>query len=839
MNPVIKLYFNEPRYRLSAFGDFSVKIAVYSFYIILVVGTAVLLLSDLESLRWLGVLIGIFLVDRLIHFGQAEKSLAELARSKHKKENLALYVTPSVKRVIGYAYRKARTVGHDFYLTVLRELIDRSDVKEILKRLEINRSEFEERIDQALERSRETKDKNELLAKIENLVQESCREAVTVHERYIEVRNLLAAVVENKSPATIKLLELFNVSAADFRDAAIFGRHRRFFKWVINLPNFFGGFGRRPYRLRRRVMNRAWTAKPTPNLDLFSTDLTDLARRGEVGFLIGHDKEFERLLDVLARPTKPNALLLGEPSVGKTSLVTHLAFRLTKDLVPAALFDKRLVSLNISSLLAEATPDILASRLNTIMEEIYQAGNVILHLPDLGDFFKTGGKDSLSAVDMIMPILRGDHFPVVAETYNREFKETIEARSDVLDLFEIIRVEEISQEEAIRFLVYDSLILERNSKIFITFRAIKRAVALAHRYFRPKLLPGSAESLLKQSLIEAEHRGEKVLTENIVIIVAQEISKIPLQQVGAAEAEQLLNLEKSIHERLINQSQAVRAVAEAFRQYRSGLARRGGPIASFLFVGPTGVGKTELSKILAQIQFGAETAMIRFDMSEYQEKNTISRFLGTSEEGMVSSLTDAVLQKPYSLILLDEFEKAHPDILNLFLQVFDDGRLTDSLGRTVDFQNTVIIATSNAHSQFIKEEIERGVPIEKVGEDLKKKLTSIFRPELLNRFSDVIVFRNLNMKEIEAIAKIQLNDLAKNLKEGQGITLHFDEGAVRKLAELGYSPVFGARPLRQTIAEKIKSVLAEKILRKEVGRGTGITVTFDRDEFHFKINTTY
>jgi len=402
-------------------------------------------------------------------------------------------------------------------------------------------------------------------------------------------------------------------------------------------------------------------------------------------------------------------------------------------------------------------------------------------------------------------------------------------------MFEVLQVQELTQEESVRFLVFDSLILEKSYKIFISFKAIKKAVELAYRYFRQKVLPLSAEDLLKQALAEAARQRLKRVDEDLVIAVAEERSQIPIQRAGEKEIKQLLDLEKLIHERLVNQNQAVNAVAEALREYRSGLARKGGPIAAFLFVGPTGVGKTELSKILAKLQFGSENAMIRFDMSEYQEKQTISRFLGAPSFNVSGALTDSVLQKPYSLILLDEFEKAHPDILNLFLQVFDEGRLTDSLGRLVDFQNTIIIATSNAHSEFIVKNLEAGQPIEAIADELKKKLTSIFKPELLNRFSDVIVFRNLELQEIKSIVQIQLNDLAKSLKETQNIGLDFEEGAISEIAELGYNPVFGARPMRQVISSKIKSRLSEKILKKEIGRGNSLKVSFENNDFQFKL----
>ncbi|HXF43858.1 MAG TPA: AAA family ATPase, partial [Candidatus Paceibacterota bacterium] len=283
-----------------------------------------------------------------------------------------------------------------------------------------------------------------------------------------------------------------------------------------------------------------------------------------------------------------------------------------------------------------------------------------------------------------------------------------------------------------------------------------------------------------------------------------------------------------------NQEAAVKAVARSLREYRSGLSRRGGPIAAFLFVGPTGVGKTELAKTLAAIQFGSKEMMERFDMSEYQEKANISRFIGAPSGERTGVLTDAILERPYSLVLLDEFEKAHPDILDLFLQVFDDGRLTDSLGRTVSFENTIIIATSNAHSNFIKAEVESGRTIGDIAGELKKKLTDYFKPELLNRFSEIVVFRGLKLGEIEKIADFQLRDLSDQVMETHGIALTFTEAAVKEIARLGFDSVYGARPLRQAISEKVRGPLSEKILRKEVGRGNRLELVLEGGKLIFK-----
>jgi len=828
------LFFNDKRLFLTRGGEFLMRLAADAAYVLLSVSTVLLFFSETARLRWFAVLAALFLIDRVLHLGEAEKSLPELGG---EKVNLADFLTPGAYKILSRSLRKARSMGQSFYLVLGKELLTTSDVREALARLDVAAEEILQKLEGELESGKVSESREEIIKKIEALVLAAAENARRVGERFIETRNIFAALGAIKDDANIaRVFELFKVAPIDLEEAIIFGRFRRRFSRLRRLPAVLGGFANQQRFLRKRVMNRAWTARPTPFLDQFSTDLTDLARAEKIGFLIGHEKEFKELLDVVSRPGKPNALLVGEPGAGKSAMIAHLAFRMVKDDVPPVLFDKRLIELELSPLLAEATPGTLALRLRRITDEIILAGNIVLFLPNVHDLFRTGEKQSLNVMDILLPIIKNNAIPVIAETYPREFKEYIEPRSDFLDQFEPVRVEEIGVEDAYRFLVYMSLILEREFKIVITLRAVKSAVALAHRYFRSRLLPGSAVDLLKHALAEASRRREKTLTEEAVVAVAEAESRIPIQKAGADETQKLLNLEELIHQKLVNQEAAVGAVSRALREYRSGLSRRGGPIATFLFVGPTGVGKTELAKILAAIQFGSPEMMERFDMSEYQEKASIARFIGAPEGGQGGALTDAVLEKPYSLILLDEFEKAHPDILNLFLQVFDDGRLTDSLGRTVDFENTIIIATSNAHSEFIKTEVEKGRTTEDLSDELKKKLTDYFKPELLNRFSDIIVFRSLNMEEIEKIAGLQLKSLADQVMEAQGIVLRFDEAAVKEVARRGFSPVFGARPLRQVISEKIRGPLAEKILKKEVGRGNELLLKKEGEELVFYVN---
>ncbi len=801
---------------MGSLGRFLVRFVSYSGYGILVAAAITFSFSDVKWLQSAGWLLALFLADRVAHLGKAERSLAHLPR--FGSINIALYLSPQTLLALEWAFERVFLVGGNFYLHLLKKLADRREIREALIRMDVPLEDFLKKIESGLEASLSIKnDRKLLLESAEGLAAEAFKKALIAKSDFVHPKDLFSAIGGVTDEKITSLLKLFDIVEGDLESALIFG----VFKGV---PSFTGFIGR-PYKVRHRVMNRAWTARPTPNLDAFGEDLTDLARLAKVGFLVGHQQEYDRLEDVLSRPGNPNALLVGDPGAGKETIIAHLAYQVTKDRVSPPLFDKRLVKLDIGRLVAGAAEGELQNRIKKIIDEIALAGNVILYIPEIHNLAKTSGELRLSAADTLLPAIKSSAFSVIGTSYPREFRELIEPNTEFASAFEVIRVQELSEPEAVRFLVYVSIFLERQYKILITFKAVKEAVRLAHKYFRQKLLPASAEDLLKEVLADMAGKGDKILNPEDVIAIAERKVNVPIHKAGKEEAKQLLNLENLIHQRLIDQDEAVKLVAQALREYRSGLARKGGPIAAFLFVGPTGVGKTELSKILAKIQFGSSEAMVRFDMSEYQDKSTVNRLL--------ENVTAAIREKPYSLILLDEFEKAHPDILNLFLQVFDDGRLTDLLGRTVDFQNTIIIATSNAHSNFIKSAIEAGRGMKEISDDLKKKLTEYFRPELLNRFSGITVFKNLSPADIQAIAGIQLLNLADQLRENQSLELYFDESAIQKVAELGYDPVFGARPLRGVISDKIKGVLAEKILRGEFVRGQKIKVAFENGEFSF------
>jgi ATP-dependent Clp protease ATP-binding subunit ClpC len=358
---------------------------------------------------------------------------------------------------------------------------------------------------------------------------------------------------------------------------------------------------------------------------------------------------------------------------------------------------------------------------------------------------------------------------------------------------------------------------------------------LAKKYLSDKLLPGSASELMREAISYVKASGKKVVYEDDIVLLIENKTRIPVTKAARGEADDLLNMENIIHQKLVNQEEAVKSVSDALREYRAGLSKSKGPIATFLFVGPTGVGKTELSKVLANIYFGSEEKMIRFDMAEFQDDDSISRFIGSQDGKTVGLLTEAVKQNPFSLVLLDEFEKANPKILNLFLAVFDEGRLTDRLGKLVDFNNTIIICTSNALSDFIKDEIDKGTDYNILSDMLKKKLTSVFRPELLNRFSKILIFKQLSEAHILEIARLHLNKLKNILLKEQSVYLEISENAVKKIADIGYDPAFGARPLEGAIRESIRNKLASAILRQEFKKGNVVLVDFVENEFVLKV----
>lgn len=815
-------------------GRIFVRIASYVSYIVFLAAGLTLIFSDVMRLKFLGVMILLFFADIIFHFGEGDKPFSEM--DDEGRINLAGHLSPAAYSALEKSFDRSLISKNNLFLETAKELLTRKEIREGLMRLDLKPEEVEHKIVllMANNGSEPSFDKKTILNMSEILVVNAGIRSILNNREFIETADLFSGLFFVGDEKINRVFNTFSVEATDLELAMLLSSLKR--KWSFSLPSSLGGFSFETQKqLRHRVINRAWTSRPTPTLDKFSSDLTDMARENEVGFIIGHGSDYQRLVDTLSRPINPNALLVGEEGVGKATMVMHLARQIVKDDVPPPLFDKRLVSLEIASLVAGASQEEMQARIKKMTEEIFMAGNVILYIPDFHNLVKTSGNNYLSAADALMPIVKENSLPVIGGTYPKDFKELIEPRSDITGIFEIIRVNEVSEEDAQKILVYESLILEKKTGVIIGFSAIKAAVTLGEKYLALKFLPSNAEELLKDSLIIARREGKKYLTRDDVVKATEQKVNIPIHEASGAEAEALLNMEETIHKRLIDQEEAVKAVSTSLREYRSGLSRKGGPIASFLFVGPTGVGKTELAKILAKIQFGSEEAMVRFDMTEYQDKESFYRFIGSPDGKISGALTDAIFKKPYSLILLDEFEKAFPDILNIFLQVFDDGRLTDNLGRTVGFQNTVIIATSNAHSDIINDSLSKGEKMDSIAEYLKRRLTDVFKPELINRFSKIVVFKDLSPSDVYEVAKINLSDLGDTLSE-QGIKLEFDESAIKQISKIGYQPAFGARPLRRAIEENLRAPMAEKLLKKEINRGDSVKISFTGDSFKFEID---
>jgi len=575
-------------------------------------------------------------------------------------------------------------------------------------------------------------------------------------------------------------------------------------------------------------MNRAMTARQTPLLDRFSEDLTLAARNGYLASIVGREKTMDELLRAIESGRKSVALV-GETGVGKTAIVEQLARMMVEEDVPPELFDRRLVAIDIAKVIASGDPTLASERLISILEEVAVSGNIILvlHGAEALSGAGTGGPMDLS--EILSSELGKGYYLAIVTTTPRAWTQYIERRSLGAKLVKV-SVPETDLEGTLNVLMAKSGFIEYQSKVFFSYAALEKAATLATRYLHDKAAPENALDVIREAATLARKaRGEKTfVTAEDVAQVVHDKTSIPVEAVTQTETSKLLDLETHLHGRVIGQDEAVTAVSQALRRARAQLREGKRPIANFLFLGPTGVGKTELSKALAAEYFGDEASMIRLDMSEYQDASSVTRVIGAPGDERGGLLTEAVRQKPFSLILLDELEKAHPNILTLFLQVMDDGRLTDGVGRTIDFTNTMLIMTSNAGTPYIQAEVSKGTPVERIKTGLlEQELKGIFRPEFLNRFDGVIVFKPLTIDDVTQIAWLLVNGIAKRLEADRGVKFIADDTAVENLAAAGFDPLFGARPLRRVIQERVDNALADLVLRGEVHRKDTIVLQSD------------
>ncbi len=559
------------------------------------------------------------------------------------------------------------------------------------------------------------------------------------------------------------------------------------------------------------AMNRSMTSIATPTLDAFSEDLTTAAVQNRTSLLVGREKELESVFRII-EGGRQSAVLVGPEGVGKQTLLEGIAALMVEERVPEVLQDKRLVRLSIPHLLSGAEPQEAQERLMQVLYEVVRSGNIILAFSDLEQMT---GELSTVLVDFLS---RGSTF-AIATTTPQGFTSAIE-RSVLGRVFEKVNVAEPELDEAIHILESKVLGIEYEHKVSFTYMAIEAIVQLSDRFMHESYLPKKAIEVAKEVavMVGKERGAEALITKEDVGRLISEKTGVPTAHVGEEEKDTLLHLEERMHGRVVGQDEAVTAVAAALRRARTQLKSEKRPIATFLFLGPTGVGKTELAKTVSESYFGSENSMIRLDMSEYQQPESVSRLIGRPGASEGGLLSEAVRQQPFALVLLDEFEKADSGILNLFLQVFDDGRLTDSAGRTIDFTNTIIITTSNAGTQYIQDAVKQNVSGDQIKTHLlEEELKGVYRPELLNRFDGVIVFKPLTQTEIVEITKRMIVSVAERL-EAKGIHFRASDEVIESLAHKGYDPTFGARPLRRLVQEEVDNAIANALLKDDVKR---------------------
>jgi ATP-dependent Clp protease ATP-binding subunit ClpC len=663
-------------------------------------------------------------------------------------------------------------------------------------------------------------------------------------------------------------------------------------------------FGVSHTKLRGAVIRGVEAGRPretsgTPRLDEFGRDLTQEAREGKLDPVIGRTDEVEQTIEILSRRTKNNPALLGEPGVGKTAIVEGIAQRIVNDEVPETLAGRRVIALDLAGMIAGTKyRGEFEERLKTVIDEIRGASeDLILFIDELHTVVGAGAAEgAMDASNMLKPALARGELHVIGATTLDEYRKNIEGDPALERRFQPVFVREPTVEETIEILRGLKDRYEAFHRVRISDEAIVAAAELSDRYIRDRFLPDKAIDLIdqasarvrlrtrtkdddtrsleedlrrlarerdqataaedydragtlrdqidsRQSELEERRKGRQRAPEVTPDDIAEVVSRatgIPVSQLTTEERERLMKLETELHGRIVGQDEAVVAVAEAVRRSRAGLGDPRRPVGSFLFLGPTGVGKTELARALAEALFGDENLMVRFDMSEFQERHTVSRLVG-APPGYVGyeeagQLTEQVRRRPYSVLLFDEIEKAHADVFNILLQILDDGRLTDAQGRTVDFKHTVVIMTSNLGAARIQDYARRGESFEELKAELMEVLRGSFRPEFINRIDEIIVFRALTDEQLAEITKLLLDRLVRRL-HAQGIDVIFTDEAIELLAHEGFDPEFGARPLRRTIQRLVENELSRMVLSDAIGPGDRVTVDALEGELHFDVDT--
>ena len=801
--------------------------------------------------------------------------------------------TERAQKVISFSQQMAQQLGHNYVgtehllLGIIKE--EESIAAKALKNLGIEIEQVQQRIVQSVGVGDKPSELLGYTPRTKKVFELSIGEARSLNHNYVGTEHLLLGIIKAGDGIATKILTELGASLQNVRTE------------VLKLLNSGGSGG-------SQKSAPAQQNKDTPTLNQFGRDLNELAREGKIDPVIGRSKEINRIIQVLSRRTKNNPCLVGESGVGKTAVAEGLAQKIEEGNVPELLKNKRIVALDLASMIAGTKyRGEFEDRFKKALEELRTTADVVLFIDEIHNIIGAGAAEgAIDAANMLKPALARGEIQVIGATTFDEYRKHIEKDAALERRFQPITVDEPTTDDAIKILEGLRDKYEAHHGVKITDEALKAAVELSARYITDRYLPDKAIDLMDEAaskiriftvtpppdLKDLEEKLEQLSKEKEEAVSIQDFERaakirneekeiqqqleerksswrdkdseatvtgedianivsdwtgVPVTKLQEEESERLLNMEEILHNRIIGQQEAVKSVAKAIRRARVGLKDPKKPIGSFIFLGPTGVGKTELSKTLAEAMFGDEDAMIRIDMSEYMEKHTVSRLIG-SPPGYVGfdeggQLTEQVRKKPYSVILFDEIEKAHPDIFNILLQILDDGRLTDAQGRTVNFKNTVVIMTSNVGMQTIRKQKTLGFAVdesdlaqseyEKMKENVMEELRRTFRPEFLNRIDDIIVFHSLDREHINKIIDLMLKDLKKRL-EDLDVTLEVSDSAKIFIADKGFDTEFGARPLKRAIQKMVEDQISEELLKGTVKAGTEVLVDLSDDKLVIK-----
>lgn len=794
------------------------------------------------------------------------------------------YFTEQAIKVIMLAQEEARRLGHNFVGTeqILLGLIGEGTgiAAKVLNEQGVNLKDVRTEVEKIIGRgSGFTPVEIPFTPRVKRIFESSLNEARQLGHNYIGTEHLLLGLIQDRDGVAAKVLQNMGIDPNAMRTQ------------VIRMLGEEAAVS---------VGGSSNNGK-VPTLDEFGTNLTKLAAQGKLDPVVGRQPEIERVIQILGRRTKNNPVLIGEPGVGKTAIAEGLAHRIVNKNVPSILENKQIVSLELGMLVAGTRfRGEFEERLKKIIAEVRSSDNIILVIDEIHTIIGAGSVEgSLDAANILKPSLARGELQCIGATTMDEYRKYIERDAALERRFQPVKVGEPSVEETIEILYGLRSAYEQHHQLKISDEAIAAAANLSDRYISDRFLPDKAIDLIDEAgsrvrlfnsklppeVKEQKRQLREVIKEKEVavkdqdfdkagklrdrelaikeeiqaatsskiniapVVTAEDIAQIvsswtgvPVLKLTESESELLLHMEDTLHQRLIGQEEAVTAVSRAIRRARVGLKNPNRPIASFIFSGPTGVGKTELTKALAAYFFGSEEAMVRIDMSEYMERHTVSKLIGAPpgfvgyQEG--GQLTEAVRRRPYTVVLFDEIEKAHPDVFNLMLQIFEDGRLTDAKGRTVDFKNTLLIMTSNIGSKVIEkgggglgfefEENSADAQYNRIRTLVNEELKQYFRPEFLNRLDEIIVFRQLNKEQVKDISEIMLREVFSRLTE-QGITLEVTDAFKELLVKEGYNPAYGARPLRRAIMRLLEDVLAEELLSGRISEGDRAIVDLDEE----------